>query len=62
MMSEDLAFSKSDLAATSASKVVAGNLLRLLQRASRALLLALQDSRERTARKIIHDYRHLLDQ
>jgi hypothetical protein len=36
------------------------NGLRLFRRVARALLSALQDSRERSARKIIHAYRHLL--
>jgi hypothetical protein len=36
------------------------NGLRLFRRVARALLCALQDSRGRTARRIIHDYRHLL--
>ncbi|MFY9952840.1 hypothetical protein [Bradyrhizobium sp.] len=34
--------------------------MRLLRFAARALLGALQDSRERAARKILRDYRHLL--
>ncbi len=34
---------------------------RCVRRAARALLCALLESRERAARKIIHDYRHLIE-
>ncbi|HEY4987145.1 MAG TPA: hypothetical protein VII39_11030 [Bradyrhizobium sp.] len=34
---------------------------RWVRRAGRALLRALQESRSQAARKIIHDYRHLLE-
>jgi hypothetical protein len=44
------------LARMSSSKVVDRNLLRPLRVAARALLRALQDSRERAARQIIRDY------
>jgi hypothetical protein len=34
---------------------------RCVRRAARAVLHALQESRARTARKLIHDHRHLLE-
>jgi hypothetical protein len=54
--------SKINLIYAPASKVERWNSLRLLRRAARALLYALHDSRERAARKIIHDHRNLLPQ
>jgi hypothetical protein len=36
------------------------NVLRLLRRAAQGLLLALRDSRERTARRVIRENQHLL--
>jgi hypothetical protein len=52
--------SKIDLAYAPAPRAVRWNGLRLFRRVARALLCALQDSRGRTARRIIHDYRYLL--
>jgi len=52
--------SKIDSVYAPASNVERWNGLRLLRFAARALLGALQDSRERAARKILRDYRHLL--
>jgi len=52
--------SKIDLVYAPASNVGRWNGLRLLRVAARALLVALQDSRERAARNIIRDHRHLL--
>jgi hypothetical protein len=52
--------SKIELVYAPASNVGRWSGLRLLRRAARALLIALQDSRERAARNIIRDHRHLL--
>jgi hypothetical protein len=52
--------SKFNLTYAPVSSVERWNGLRLFRRATRALLRALHDSREGAARKIIHDYRHLL--
>jgi hypothetical protein len=49
--------SKVDLACAPAPKFERWNGLRLFRRVARALLCALQDSRGRSARRIIHDYR-----
>ncbi|TMJ52521.1 MAG: hypothetical protein E6G85_11240 [Alphaproteobacteria bacterium] len=55
-----LAMSKIDLTCAPASNVGWWSGLRLLRLVARALLIALQDSRERAARNIIRDHRHLL--
>jgi hypothetical protein len=55
-----LAVSKIDLAHAPTSSVWRWNSLKLFRRVAHPLLSALQDSRERAARSIIHDYRHLL--
>jgi hypothetical protein len=52
--------SKIDLTCAPAPNVGRWSGLRLLHLAARALLSALQDSRERATRKIIRDYRQLL--
>jgi len=52
--------SKIDLAYAPASNVGRWNGLRLLRLTARALLSALQDSRERAARNFIRDHRHLV--
>lgn len=42
------------------SEGVNKNLIRPLRRAARALLRSLRETRERDARRLIWDYRHLL--
>jgi hypothetical protein len=55
-----LAMSKIDLVYAPASSVGRWSGLWLLRIAARALLIALRNSRERAARNIIRDHRHLL--
>jgi hypothetical protein len=62
IVGEELGLSHIDLIWTPPFKAVSRNLLRPFRRAARALLRSLQDSRARAARKIIHDYRHLLQE
>jgi hypothetical protein len=52
--------SKIDLVYAPASRVQRRNGLQTLLRPAHALLRALQDSRARAARNVIHNYRHLL--
>jgi hypothetical protein len=52
--------SKIDLAYAPAPSGGRWNGLKLFRRVVRALLRALRDSRGRAAKKMIHDYRHLL--
>jgi hypothetical protein len=52
--------SKIDLTSASVSSFERWNVSQPFRGAARALLRALHGSREAAARKIIHDYRHLL--
>jgi hypothetical protein len=60
VVDEDFELSHIDLVWTSSFKTASRNLLHPVRGAARALLRSLQVSRERAARKIIQDYRHLL--
>jgi hypothetical protein len=61
MPREEPALSKAYPIPTIAVRIERQARWRWVRRAARAVLRALQESRARAARKVIHDYRHLLE-